>query len=152
MPLLGFVLPPQIGLFFILVKPQMGSVVALFWLVEAFRKGGWKEAVRVFLPVTLALLITFALWGLWPLQGANLASIAHNASLWPVSIPIGLGLLVAALHRRQMGFAMAASPCLSPYVMVTSWAGVLMAILRSIPETIAVVIGAWILIYLRLIG
>src|SRR5690606_20758783 len=50
LPIVGFVLPPQIGLFFVLTKPQMGSAVAVFWLVEAWREGGFKEAVRVFGP------------------------------------------------------------------------------------------------------
>lgn len=60
LPLVGFVLPPQIGLFFILIKPQMGLAVALFWLVEAWREGGLREVIRV-----LGLLVR--LWlSAWP--------------------------------------------------------------------------------------
>lgn len=152
MPILGFVLPPQIGLFLIMVKPQMGSMVALFWFVEALRTGGWKEALRIFWPVTVALVVTFGLYGLWPLQASSLVSIEHNASLWPISIPVGFRLLVAAFRKRQLGYALAASPCLSPYVMVTSWASVLMAVSLSAPETLAAVVGAWILVLLRASG
>lgn len=32
---LGFVLPPQLGLFLLLLKPQVGSAAAMYWLVEA---------------------------------------------------------------------------------------------------------------------
>jgi hypothetical protein len=37
---LGFVMPPVVGLFFIAVKPQVGIAVAIFWFVEAARRGG----------------------------------------------------------------------------------------------------------------
>jgi len=152
MPMLGFVLPPQIGLFFILTKPQMGSVVALFWLVEAWRKGGWKETVRVFAPVTITFLFTFAIYGLWPLRSGNLVTIEHNASLWPATIPIGLGLLVASLRKRRMNYAMAAAPCLTPYLMFPSWVSAIASILSSPPEAIAAILGSWIFIILRAIG
>jgi len=48
---LGFVLPPQIGLFFIIIKPQVGIGVGLYWLVEAWRAGGWQRVLRTFRPV-----------------------------------------------------------------------------------------------------
>src|SRR5690606_38971700 len=71
LPLVGFVLPPQIGLFFILIKPQMGLAVALFWLVEAWREGGLREVIRVFGPVGAALALSLALYGLWPLRSSQ---------------------------------------------------------------------------------
>ena len=152
MPMLGFVLPPQIGLFFILTKPQIGSVVALFWFVEAWRKGGWRETVRVFAPVTIAFLFTFAIYGLWPLRSGNLITIEHNASFWPATIVIGLGLLVASLRKRRINYAMAAAPCLAPYLMFPSWVSAIAAILPSTPEAIAAILGTWIFIILRAIG
>ena len=63
--LLGFVLPPQIGLFFVLMKPQVGIAMALFWLVEAWRQGGPREIGRVFAPVALALVLSVLLFGNW---------------------------------------------------------------------------------------
>ena len=65
MPLLGFILPPRIGLFLIAVKPQTGFAVGIFWLFAAWRKGGWREVVRTFAPVTLAMLLSFVLYGPW---------------------------------------------------------------------------------------
>lgn len=57
-PLLGFVLPPPVGLFFISVKPQTGFAVAIFWFFEAWRIGGWRKTLRTFAPVTIAVLLS----------------------------------------------------------------------------------------------
>jgi hypothetical protein len=161
-PLLGVVLPPQIGLFLVVVKPQVGFGVALFWLVEAWRNGGgrlrsgyWgglREVLRVFWPVTVALLATFAVFGFWPLRFGHTLTFWWNASLWPASIPVGLALLVAALRRRRKEFALAASPCLSPYVLFHSWSGALVALVSSQAEFIAAVIGLWVLVIIRALG
>lgn len=149
---LGLALPPQIGLIFLAIKPQVGSVVALFWLVEAWRLGGWRELLRVAAPVSVLMLISFALFGVWPLGSLRLARAALNASLWPVSIPVGLALAVAAFRTRRVEYACAASPCLSPYLLFYSWIGVLLAVVRSLPETAAAVAGLWILTGLRALG
>jgi hypothetical protein len=149
---LGFVLPPQIGLFFLAIKPQTGIAVAFFYLVEAWRKNGLREVVRVFAPVSIALLLSFLLYGFWPVHFNNAFGWGGNTSLWPMSIPVGLALLVAALRRRKIEFAMAASPCLSPYVLLHSWLGPFFAIASSTPETIIAVIGLWIVVGMRALG
>lgn len=145
----GFILPPQIGLFFIAIKPQIGIAVAPFWLIEAWRQGGWKQVLTTFAPFTIVLLLSFALFGLWPLGAVEVTGVSFNASLWPLSIPVGLALLVTAVRKRRIEYAMAASPCLSPYALFYSWTGVLLAIIASVPETIAAVIGLWILVAIR---
>lgn len=154
MPLIGYSLPPSIGLFFLAVKPQMGIVVAVFWLVEAWRSGKWLSVIKTFGPVGIVFLISLALYGFWPL---NMLKVdAHttwwNASLWPMSIPVGLALGVAAIRLRKIQYAMAASPCLSPHVVFHSWSAALIAIVSSTPETIAAVIGLWILVIIRAIS
>jgi hypothetical protein len=147
---LGFILPPQIGLFFISIKPQIGIAVAPFWLIEAWRQGGWKQVLRTFAPFTLVLLLSFVIYGPWPLGAVEATGVVWwNASLWPMSIPVGLALLVSAVRKRKIEYAMAASPCLSPYVLFYSWTGVLLAIIASVPETIAAVVGLWILVAIR---
>jgi hypothetical protein len=148
---IGFVLPPQIGLFFVLIKPQIGFAVALFWLVEGWRKGKLREVVRVFAPVTIALLLSFVLFGLWPMRFEQEIDLWWNASLWPASIPVGLVLIVAAIRRRRIEFAMAASPCLSPYVLLHAWVGALLGVVSRLPETLAAVIGLWIMVLLQVI-
>ena len=151
MPVLGYTLSPAIGLFFIAVKPQMGSVVAVFWLVESWRQGGWRQIAKTFFPVTLAYLLSFAFYGLWPLNilKASRYTTWWDASLWPMSIPVGLALLIFAVRTWNIRPAMAASPCLSPHVLFHSWVAALAAIVSSTPETIAAVIGLWVLVFIR---
>src|SRR5215211_6482584 len=66
--ILGFVMPPQFGLFFISIKPQIGIAIAPFWLVEAWRAGGWWQVIKTFAPFTLVLLLSFVIFGFWPLE------------------------------------------------------------------------------------
>jgi hypothetical protein len=44
---------------------------------------------------------------------------------------------------------MAASPCLSPYVLLHSWSAALVALSRQQAEMVAAVIGLWLLIIIR---
>jgi hypothetical protein len=147
--LVGLIMPPQIGLFFITMKPQLGAAVVFFWLVESWRTGGYRQTIKVFWPITLATLLSLLLYGLWPLRASVEVDLWWNASLWPVSLPVGLALLVAALRKRNIAYAIGASPCFAPYVLFHSWVGALLAIVTATPETIAAVIGLWILIAIR---
>lgn len=119
---LGFVLPPQIGLFFVLVKPQAGIAVAAFWTIQAWQRGGIHEVVKLLTPITGITLLSFLLYGFWPGYMAGMNDSAGNWSLWPWSILIGLLLLAWAAHSKNIRTAIIASPFLSPYVMMTTWA------------------------------
>lgn len=149
---LGFILPPQIGLFLLAVKPQTGMVVGIFWLVEAYQKGRIREVFRVFLPVTLAFVISFLMYGFWPLRFSTALELGGNASLWPMSIPIGLALTAAAMRKHRVEYAMAASPCLTPYALLHSWISPLLAIAGSTTETICAVAGLWMVVIIRALG
>jgi hypothetical protein len=149
---LGFVLPPQIGLFFILIKPQMGIAVAVYWLVETFRERGIRGFISVFGPVILVTLVSFLFFGLWPLRFEEEIDLWWNASLWPASLPVGIVLIVTAIRHRRIEYAMAASPCFSPYVLFHAWVGALLAVVAQTPETIAAVLGLWLLVILRSFG
>jgi hypothetical protein len=151
LPLLGILMPPQIGLFFVTVKPQIGWVVAVLWLVEAWRQGGIRQVLRVFWPISLALTLSFAFFGFWPYRFSAVLGYAQslNHSLWPTSIPVGLVLLVAALRKRNIRFALAASPCLSPYVLLYAWSGALITLSSMTMEMVAAVAGLWLLVVIR---
>ena len=149
LPILGFVLPPRIGLFFVIIKPQVGIGMVIYWLVDILLHKGWRETVKTFAPVSIALLLSFAIFGFWPLRFSDPVGFWWNASLWPASIPVGMVLLVAAIRRSKPEFAMASSPCLSPYVLLHSWAGALVALSRLQWEMIAAVVGLWIVVFLR---
>jgi hypothetical protein len=147
--MLGVIMPPQIGLFFVTIKPQIGVAIVIFWLVESWRNGGWIETIRVFSPITLVTLVSFIFFGAWPLRAQVEIDLWWNASLWPMSLPVGLALLIASLRKRDLFFSMGASPCFSPYILLHSWVVAIYAVIRSTPETIAAVVGLWILVAIR---
>ena len=151
--LIGFTLPASIGLFFVLIKPQMGIAMIPFWLVKAYQQGGVKQAVQTFMPATIALALSFLLFGNW-LSGkqADLLVSFWNASLWPWAIPIGVVLLALALRDLRDDFAMAASPFLSPYLAYHSWVSVLAGLIRHDFEFMIAVGAMWFVAALKALG
>jgi hypothetical protein len=130
---IGATLPPQIGLFFVLIKPQLGIGLVLLWLVRAWDQGKVREVMRVFAPVTIAFLVSFIPYGFWPLKMMNLTgNIWWNGSLWPGGLIIGITLLVYALHRRSFPASMISSPFLSKYLTIHGWNIALLGLLLSI--------------------
>jgi uncharacterized membrane protein (DUF485 family) len=141
---LGASLPPQIGLFLVLAKPQMGAILALFWLWEAWRRGRFREVARVFGPLTAAFLLSFVLYGNWVGHALRLAD-GHaywNTSLFPASIPIGIALAIVSFRSQKPGFALAAAPFFSPYVGAGSWSTVVLGLLPDNLLFVAVALGS----------
>jgi hypothetical protein len=134
---LGFILPPQIGLFFVLCKPQFGIGVATFWIVEACLQGGIRRVVRVVAPASVAVILSFVMFGFWPARSPNLAGVWWDSSIFPYGIPIGLILLGIAIWRQDIRFAIASSPFFAPYVTLHTWAVVWFGILLLVPENLA---------------
>lgn len=60
--------------------------------------------------------------------------------------------MVMAFRHKNIRYSMAAAPCLSPYVLFHSWAGVVGAVLTDKWITLAAVIGLWITIILNEAG
>jgi len=144
---LGFVLPPQIGLFFVLIKPQIGIAVALFWFVEAWRNGKLREVARVFAPVCAAYLIGYALFGMdaiW--RGTEFIGSKYpwDATLFPVSIPVGLVLLYQALKNRDLRKSILASPFLAPYVAFYSWPVAVLGLAEDSWAMSLAILGMWV--------
>jgi len=151
--LMGFVLPPQIGLFFVLVKPQIGIAMLPFWMFESWRAGGWRILLRVFAPATLALILSFAAFGSSSIgRSDDLLRSSWNASLWPWVFPIGFALLILAIRNRRKDQAMAASPFLSPYLAYHSWVSVLAGLMTREFELVLAVIGMWLVAVIRILG
>jgi len=145
----GFIMPPPIGLFLVLLKPQVGAAVALYWLVEAWRLGKVRTTIKTFLPISLAYLLSFAIFGPWLLKAGELVDKTGyqgymDISLWPMSIPIGLVFLVMAIRQRKINFAYMASPFLSPYVGANSYAVVILGLTPYPLETVVATVGLWI--------
>lgn len=143
--LIGFTLPAPLGLFFVLIKPQMGIVMVLYWLAEAWRAGGIKSVTRTFAPVAISLALSFLIFGNWVAgRQSDLLDSFWNASLWPWALPIGLVLTALSIRDRRMDYGMAASPFLSPYLAYHSWASALVGLLRYDFQLVVAVIGMWI--------
>ncbi|MEW6084548.1 MAG: hypothetical protein AB1607_08135 [Chloroflexota bacterium] len=151
--LMGFILPPQIGLFCILIKPQMGIAMIPFWFFEVWREGGWKSLARVFAPVTIAVILSFVIFG--PSffgRSDDLLRSPWNASLWPWAFPIGFALTVLSIRNRRKDQATAASPFLSPYLAYHSWVSVLAGLIHRDLELVLAVIGMWLVAAIRIVG
>lgn len=112
---LGFLLPPRWGLFLVLLKPQIGCFLALFWFFEGWRKGKIKEVISIFMPITIAFLISFLVFGMYLTKSQFMVGYTGK-TFWPASIPIGLVLFGLSLRSREKDLAIACFPFLSPYV------------------------------------
>jgi hypothetical protein len=150
MPALGLLMPPQIGLFFVLIKPQSGIGVAVYWFFEAWQKARIKGVINVFWPVAVAYLISFALYGFWPLNALSLAlaqAVQPNGdvNVFPWAVPLGLGILFYAIWNKLKTLSISASPLLSPYVLMHSWSSFLLGLVNYPVVSISACILAWII-------
>jgi hypothetical protein len=144
--LLGFILPAPIGLFFAILKPQIGIGMVIYWLIEAYRLGGIRRVAITFAPVTIALAVTFAMYGNW-FAGSNLIHAAWNWSIFPFGIPIGLALLAGSFYWKKKYLAASAGPFLAPYVALYSWYIALIGFFDNEILMILTVIIMWAVIY-----
>jgi hypothetical protein len=120
LPALGLLLPPRWGLFFVLIKPQVGIGIALYWLWEAWQRGRAREVLRVFAPVTAAFLASFLIYG--PYLFRPSLKTEWSTSLFPYLVPVGVVLLVLAVRKRTPHFAVGAGLFFSPYLTFPSYA------------------------------
>lgn len=157
MPLLGLVMPAPIGLIFAAIKPQVGIGYIIFCFFYSYKTKGTWEAVKVFSPLIVLTMLSFALYGIWPLRFQQTLDlnensiISYNTSLWPQGIFIGLWLLYKAIKNNKPEIAMASSPFLSPYALQYTWVVVLTGLINEPVELIIVSIGLWIPIIIRVI-
>lgn len=145
---LGFIMPPQIGLFFVLIKPQIGICVAIFWFFEAWEKDKIKEVIRVFAPVCTGYVIGYILFGtdaIW--RGSEFigSNLEWDATTFPLTIPVGLVLLISAIRSHNIKLAIPASPFLAPYIAFYSWPAALLGLADNTWLLTIAVIGMWII-------
>jgi hypothetical protein len=133
--MLVFLFPPQIGLFFVLIKPQVGIAMAIYWLIVS------PNRIRNFLPVALAFLISFVIYPDWitklVIRGNKTGYFGtFDISFFPYLVPLGLALLYVAIRKHKDSFAYMASPFPSPYVGAISYTVVLLGICKLWSEHI----------------
>jgi hypothetical protein len=127
---IGYILPPQIGLIFCLTKPQLSIGMVLFWLIEAYRLGGFRRVLITFLPVTLFFGLTIIIYGPYFIAFKQLLNHpVWNLSFWPYSLLVGFPLLTRSLFKRDKGYAILSGPFFSPYVGNYSWPIALLGLL-----------------------
>lgn len=120
---IAFLLRSEWSVPLLLLKPQVGILAVLSW--DSFRQ---KGALFILLGA-LTLVLSFLLWGNWLpdlfgniryLEGLDMNLASWNVSIFPWSIPVGLGLIywmfrptVHAADAEIMGVV--ATLCLVPY-------------------------------------
>lgn len=158
MPLLGLVLPAPIGLIFAVTKPQVGIGIIIYWFAHTLRSKGIWETIKVFMPVTITTLLSFWMFGFWPilflktLEQSESSALDYNTSLWPQGAFIGLWLLYKAFQKEEPETAIAASPFLSPYDLQFTWVSVLTGLIKKPQELLLVSLGLWIPVIIRIVS
>lgn len=129
-------LPPALGLFILLIKPQVGVGVAVYYGALAWRKGGLIALLRVFSPVAGAFLVSAMIFPDWINRLLNMPDTVWNRSLFPFSVPVGLYCLWLAIRRKNVFYALLASPFLSPFITFYSYLVVQIALLNEEAEQV----------------
>lgn len=144
--LLGVVLPLSWGLPLMLIKPQVGLVVAAWkiWMVHRRyvrnSSGGVGLQLTDFSLTIGVLIVSFLRHGFWPI---HMLDVMEQTFAWPYLIPVGLALVYMAYDAACLRAALMASPCLAPHAWPYSFSGVVIA-LADEPKLLAVVVaGMW---------
>jgi hypothetical protein len=124
-----------------LSKPQVGIALLL---------GGFdrRSSLRIAAVTAAGLLLSFLLFGLWPLQVLRQPAPvgAHNLwfGLWPFQVSAGLAIAFWGLNRREERLLLAASPLFLPYAATSSLLGTWIALATLLKRwQVAVVLLAW---------
>jgi hypothetical protein len=147
---LGYWMPPQIGLFFVLMKPQIGVSIAIYWMYMAWKEGGMREIVRVFTPVTGAYLLSFLMYGFWFKHLFNMTNNPWNWGLFPYLVPIGIFLLYKALQQHDLRLSGMSGVMIAPYVTGYNFVIVLLSLFNRPALFLAAWTTVWLIIALRL--
>jgi len=118
---LGLILNRPLGLLFLAMKPQVGAPIGLLWLIDEWLQGGWKKALRTFLPLALAGALMFLFFGEWIIKANQAISNEWNTSPWPYGIPLGVLFLGFAVKQREIRWALVSVPFLTPYLTGHTW-------------------------------
>jgi len=140
--LLGLFLPMSRGIWLLLLKPQIVFGAFLLWL----RYVKLKYAIKVFFFPALIILICLGV-GLY--RSPDLKEMIWNQSLGLWGIPVGLIMMYFAFKRNDSILALGASPFLSPYVGIQSWAIPFLLLTRDRRLLIIGLILSWAFIFVR---
>lgn len=112
----GIFLPAAWGLLLLMIKPQVGAGVAVFYLVDSWRQKGLPGVFRTFAPLALLAVLGALLFPIWIQRMIGKPANVWNRSIFPFGIPVGLAFLWLAIRTNSKYLALAAAPFLSPYL------------------------------------
>jgi hypothetical protein len=141
----GLWMPPQIGLFFVMMKPQVGICVAAYWAYAAWKQGGWRQLAKVFAPVTIAYLISFWMYGLWLFQLHGMENNPASVSIFPILIPVAVYLMYKAIRQQDGKLAALSSPMIAPYVSPSNFSVILLNLFNRPKLFLFVWAALWVL-------
>jgi len=116
--------------------------------VKTLRERGIWETVRIFTPVTFAYSLSFYLYGFWFKVAEGYGQNPENMSAFPVTLLIGILLLVESLRKRENSLALFSTPLIVPYVSQFSYSASLLALFNR-P---ALFIIAWVLLWIPVLA
>lgn len=143
--ILGATLPPGVGVWLILLKPQMSLILIGLWFYQS-RLQGWKIRMRDFGLACLVFLVSW-LVGLRP--DLNMSQVSWNITAWPWGVLPGLALASLSLSQDSVHLALAASPFFSPYSSPQSWVVTLLPVGRNLAVLLFGALLGWVFVVLR---
>jgi hypothetical protein len=152
-------LPPAWALLILMIKPQIGLGVAIFYAVINLKERKWVALIRTFTPIIIAYLLSFLLFPDWLRTLLEMPENPWNRSVFPYGILFGIAFLGFGIFRGNPFFAMAASPFLSPYLTFYSYSVVQFGLLtqevekvisRNLLQIFMAIILWFIMLYFRL--
>jgi hypothetical protein len=132
----GILLPPVWGLFILIIKPQIGIGVVLYYLFDVWKQQQFWGVVRTFAPVVIAYVISALLFPVWIERMMRNPQIIWNRSLFPYLIPLGLLFMWISIRRKNPYFALAAGLFFAPYHSFYSYIAVQIALLHEDVEKV----------------
>jgi len=146
---LGLLLPPPIGLLFLALKPQIGFGVILYRIMCAWKSNGWYGLMRLIWPLALISIISFVIYGFWPMGWQHMTVGEEQSGLWPYFLPLGVGLVVYAIKQKSCEHAILAMPFVAPHIWTHSLVGWLLQ-LQKYPKLLRLAcIGLWVYEFLN---
>jgi hypothetical protein len=134
--LAGIFFPPVWGLFALMIKPQIGFGVAVYYLTQAWQNQKWIGIIRTFGPIFSAAVISGILFPIWLERSIHMTSGVWNRSIFPFGIPVGLFFLWLAIKRKNVFFALASTPFLTPYLTFYTYLVVQVGLLHEDVEKV----------------
>jgi len=132
----GILLPPVWGLFVLIIKPQVGLGVILYYLYQTWKNERFWGVVRTFSPMLIVYLLAVIAFPIWIPRMLENPSSSWNRSLFPYAIPVGVFVMWLAIRRKNPYLALAASAFLTPYMTLYSYSAVQIALLHEDVEKV----------------